>query len=97
MSNNGSPYRRPPPGGTPPDNMYRNDPFGDAPPAVYVQESMPPRRSPQPQPFESTVSLPRDPRDFVGQTATYHEQDYDEEKIPLTGGQGYAGGLYPPG
>lgn len=95
---NGYPDRRPPMGGPYPsqDNLHHNDPFSDAAPAVYVQQppipGMPPRRSPQP--FESTATLPQD---FTGQTANYPEHDYDEEKVPLTGGQGYAGGLYPPG
>ena len=43
-----------------------------------------------PTPFQSTTSLPHE---FGGQGG-YEDE---EEKVPLTGDQGFVGGLYPPG
>lgn len=69
------------------------DPFGDAgPPQIHFQEPQIPERGGMPQPFESTTSLPHE---FGGQSANY--PDDEEEKLPLTGNQGFVGGLYPPG
>lgn len=42
-----------------------------------------------PTPFQSSTSLPQE---FGGQG--YEDE---EEKVPLTGDQGFVGGLYPPG
>ncbi|KAI0068690.1 chitin synthase [Artomyces pyxidatus] len=60
-----------------------DDPFADRPRHLQFQE-------PQPQPYESAVSLPQE---FGGQTAQYEEEDDIVEKLPLTG----SGGFYPPG
>lgn len=73
------------------DSHYSNrDPFSDGQPRIQFQEpTIPPRG--MPQPYESSTSLPHE---FGGQQA------YDmgeEEKVPLTGDQGFVGGLYPPG
>jgi hypothetical protein len=74
------------------DGHYpEGDPFSDGQPRIQFQEPSVPRRNPtgnMPTPFQSSTSLPQE---FGGQGFD------EEEKIPLTGDQGFVGGLYPPG
>lgn len=70
------------------------DPFSDTgAPQIHFQEPDLAQRGGMPRPFESTTSLPHE---FGGQSANFPEDD-EEEKLPLTGNQGFVGGLYPPG
>lgn len=48
--------------------------------------------SSQPGPYASNVSLPGE----FGAGRPYPTQEDDEEKLPLTGGEVYPGGYYPP-
>ncbi|THH15206.1 hypothetical protein EW146_g5227 [Bondarzewia mesenterica] len=69
------------------ESEHYGDPFADRPRQLHFQE-------PEPQPYESTVSLARD---FGGRDANYSDEDIIE-KQPLTSGEtGFAGGFYPPG
>jgi chitin synthase len=84
---------RPPP---PTDNSSYSraegygDPFADRPRQTHFQEPQRPYGSPAPsipRPYESTASLA-------------HPGDYDDdyvEKVPLTSGENFQGGFYPPG
>lgn len=73
------------------DSRPYGDPFSDSSaPQIRFQE---PDIHGMPRPFESTTSLPQE---FGGQSANY-PQDDEDEKLPLTGNQGFVGGLYPPG
>ncbi|KAA1466457.1 chitin synthase [Dentipellis sp. KUC8613] len=67
------------------DASYQ-DPFADRPRGLQFQE-------PEPHPYESQASLPRE---FGGQPHNYSDDDL-VEKLPLTGGDSYAAGFYPPG
>ncbi|TDL29527.1 chitin synthase [Rickenella mellea] len=67
------------------------DPFADRPRQTHFQEPVIPPRG-GPSPFESVASLHQD---FSGQQAP-QDDDYDEEKQPLTSGA-FSGGFYPPG
>ena len=66
-----------------------DNPFEETRPRLQFQEPQAPHR--EPRPFESSTSLPQD----FGANPTYPEH-YDEETLPLTGNQGFVGGLYPP-
>lgn len=68
------------------------DPFSDGHPRIQFQDPPVPQRGGMPQPFESSTSLPQE---FGGHT--YNDLEDEEEKVPLTGDQGFVGGLYPPG
>ena len=71
------------------DGHYgEGDPFGDGQPRIQFSEPSIPRRG-IPQAYESTTTLPNE---FGGQQFVD-----EEEKVPLTGDQGFVGGLYPPG
>ena len=86
MSN---PQRPPFPTQATSDSHPYGDPFSDRTPHIQFQEpEMPPR------PFESTTTLPTD---LGEQSVNYPENEDYEEKLPLTGNQGFVGGLYPPG
>ena len=74
------------------DTYTDRDPFSDGQPRIQFQEPPIPQRG-IPQPYESATSLPHE---FGGQ-AVYSSLDNEEEKVPLTGDQGFVGGLYPPG
>ncbi|KZT29322.1 glycosyltransferase family 2 protein [Neolentinus lepideus HHB14362 ss-1] len=63
-------------------DLHYGDPFADRPRHVQLQD-------PSPRPFESTTSLPHE---FGGRD----EYDDEEEKQPLTAGQAFTGGFYPP-
>lgn len=67
------------------------DPFSDRAPRVQGPYD-PHSYSSQPGPYTSNVSLPGS--QFDGHT--YAPQDDEEEKHPLTSGEAYAGGFYPP-
>ena len=89
MSND--PYNRSPPGQAPQQPAPYGDPFADRRPGLTFQEpTIPPR---EPRPFESTASLPHE---FGGPGPGFNDED-NEEMLPLTGNQGFVGGLYPPG
>ncbi|TFK55464.1 glycosyltransferase family 2 protein [Heliocybe sulcata] len=60
------------------------DPFADRPRHIQLQD-------PMPRPFESTTTLPHE---FGARGA--EPFDDEEEKLPLTGGQPFSGGFYPP-
>lgn len=80
---------------SPTEQPGTSDPFAEsiaARPRQTHFAAPPSRPSPHASPFESTASLPHE---FGGRDSTY-ESDYDEEKLPLTGGHS-AGGFYPPG
>lgn len=64
-------------------NEPYGDPFADRPRALQFSE-------PQPQPYDSTVSLQQD------RSGNYSDEDFTE-KLPLTSGQNFSGGFYPPG
>ncbi|EJD01146.1 chitin synthase [Fomitiporia mediterranea MF3/22] len=66
------------------------DPFSDGQPRIQFVEPPVPQRGVT-QPFQSTASLPHE----FGGNGGY--DDDEEEKVPLTGDQGFVGGLYPPG
>lgn len=67
------------------------DPFADRPRQTHFTEPE--------APYQSTTSLPRA---YQSTTSLAHgDQDYDDdeyiEKQPLTVGQNFSGGFYPPG
>ncbi|GLB33766.1 putative chitin synthase [Lyophyllum shimeji] len=71
------------------NNSYRadyGDPFADRPRQTSFQEPEPPYH--QPSPYSSTANL------NAGQEG-YDDDEY-VEKLPLTSGQNFAGGFYPP-
>ncbi|ESK97608.1 chitin synthase [Moniliophthora roreri MCA 2997] len=72
-----------------------DDPFADRPRQTHFAEPQHPYPSQAsiPRPFESTASLPQE---FGARDQQFEEDDY-VEKQPLTGGQAFAGGFYPPG
>jgi chitin synthase len=73
------------------DNRHNEpygDPFADRPRQTHFNE--PPR---MPRPYESTASLST--TEFGGQE--HYSDDEYVEKQPLTQGQNFAGGFYPPG
>ncbi|KAF8231892.1 glycosyltransferase family 2 protein [Tricholoma matsutake] len=74
---------------TPPTNY--GDPFSDRPPQLHFDEPLRPYQSTDTlRPFQSSTSL------SLGETDTYHDDDY-VEKQPLNPGQSFTGGFYPPG
>lgn len=64
-------------------NEPYGDPFADRPRQLQFNE-------PQPQPYDSTVSLQQD------RSGNYSDEEFTE-KLPLTSGQNFSGGFYPPG
>ncbi|KAF9006420.1 glycosyltransferase family 2 protein [Cyathus striatus] len=75
----------------PPNDSY-DDPFADHPAqARFTEQDRSYSSSSVPRPFESTTTLPQFPS-----TDHYDEDDEYIEKQPLTSGQTFAGGFYPP-
>lgn len=76
------------------DDTYA-DPFADRPRQTHFTEPQHPypSQSSMPRPFESTATLPQE---FGARDQPYDEDEYIE-KQPLTSGQAFAGGFYPPG
>lgn len=74
-----------------------DDPFGDRAalrPGIHFEEpSRSAGSSRDVSPYQSTVSLPRP--DF-GRNQSYQDEEY-VEKVPLTSGENFTGGFYPPG
>lgn len=66
-------------------NEPYGDPFADRPRALQFSE-------PQPQPYDSTVSLQQE----QDRSGNYSDDEF-AEKLPLTSGQNFSGGFYPPG
>ncbi|KAJ3841463.1 class III chitin synthase [Lentinula raphanica] len=71
-------------------NPY-GDPFADRPRQAQFVEPERPYRNNDAQAFESTTSIPQE---FGGRD--YNEEEDYMEKQPLTAGQPYPGGFYPP-
>lgn len=72
------------------------DPFADRPRQTHFDEpEQPPYQSSTslPRPFESTSTLPQE----FGSRNQYDEDDEFMEKQPLTSGEDFRGGFYPPG
>lgn len=71
------------------------DPFADRPRQTHFNE--PPR--PSHGPYESSASLPRfeSTTTLPHSTGAYDDDDEYIEKQPLTRGENFAGGFYPPG
>ena len=67
------------------------DPFADRPRQAQFVEPERPYRNNDAQAFESTTSIPQE---FGGRD--YNEEEDYMEKQPLTAGQPYPGGFYPP-
>jgi chitin synthase len=72
-----------------------DDPFADRPARNHLQFNEPAPSvgsSRNPSPYQSNVSLPQ---------AHLGQQDYNDdeyaEKLPLTAGESFQGGFYPPG
>lgn len=67
------------------------DPFADRPRQTQFNEPEPPYHSSTslPRPYQSSASLPLSAQD------TYDDDEYIE-KQPLTVGQDFSGGFYPP-
>lgn len=77
------------------DDLYGGDPFANRPRQTQFQEpTYPSRGQGQPRPYESNASLPQE---FGQQPSEYHADDDYVEKLPLTAGQDFSGGFYPPG
>lgn len=69
------------------------DPFADRPRQTHFTEPQRPYQSASLAPsFESTTSLPNE----FGANSAYDDDEYIE-KVPLTSGENFTGGFYPPG
>lgn len=68
------------------EGAHYGDPFADRPRQLQFQDA-------EPRPYDSQVSLAQD---FGGRGVNYSDEDL-VEKLPLTSGEGFSGGFYPPG
>lgn len=73
------------------DSTAYGDPFADRPRQAQFVEPERPYRNNNPQAFESSASIPQE---FGGRD--YNDEEDYMEKQPLTAGQTYPGGFYPP-